>query len=149
MPQLSMHSPVGDLTISEEDGRIVSLDWGWGMIQKKTPLLEKAKKQLEDYFDGNLKKFDLPLHPDGTEFQRHVYAEMRRIPYGQTKTYGDLAFLTNSHPRPVGQACGKNPIPILIPCHRVLGKDESLTGYSGDGGVETKSALLRLEGALL
>ncbi len=149
MPQLSMHSPVGDLTISEEDGRIVSLDWGWGMTQEKTPLLEKAKQQLEDYFDGKLKKFNLPLHPEGTEFQRHVYGEMRRIPYGSTKTYSEIAFLTNSHARPVGGACGKNPIPILIPCHRVLGQNESLTGYSGDGGVETKSALLRLEGALL
>lgn len=144
-----MHSPVGDLTISEEDGRIVSLDWGWGMTQEKNPLLEKAKSQLEAYFDGSLKKFNLPLHPEGTEFQRHVYTEMRRIPYGQIKTYGDLAFLTNSHPRAVGQACGSNPIPIIIPCHRVLGKNENLTGYSGDGGVETKSALLRLEGALL
>lgn len=149
MPQLSLHSPVGDLTISEEDGRIVSLDWGWGMTQEKTPLLEKAKSQLEDYFDGKLKKFELPLHPVGTEFQRHVYTEMRRIVYGSTKTYGDLAFLTNSHARAVGQACGSNPIPILIPCHRVLGKGENLTGYSGGGGVETKSALLRLEGAIL
>lgn len=149
MPQLSLHSPVGDLTISEEDGRIVSLDWGWGMTQEKTPLLEKAKSQLEGYFDGKLKKFELPLHPVGTEFQRHVYTEMRRIVYGSTKTYGDLAFLTNSHARAVGQACGSNPIPILIPCHRVLGKGENLTGYSGGGGVETKSALLRLEGAIL
>lgn len=149
MPQLSLHSPVGDLTISEEDGRIVALDWGWGKAQNKTPVLLKAKGQLEDYFAGKLKKFTLPLHPPGTEFQRHIFAEMRRIPYGKTKTYGDLAFLTNSHSRAVGQACARNPIPILIPCHRVLGKNEALVGYSGEGGVETKSALLRLEGALL
>lgn len=149
MPQLSMHSPVGDLTISEEGGRIVALDWGWGMTQTETALLLKAKAELEAYFDGTLRKFTLPLHPHGTEFQRHIYAEMRRIPYGATKTYGDLAFLTGSHARAVGQACGSNPIPIIIPCHRVMGKNEVLTGYSGEGGVETKSALLRLEGALL
>lgn len=149
MPQLSMHSPVGDLTVSEEDGKIVSLDWGWGMTQTETPLLKKAKKELEAYFDGALKKFDLPLDPHGTEFQHHVWTEMRRIPYGKTKTYGDLAFLTESHSRAVGQACRRNPIPILIPCHRVLGQNEALTGYSGGEGVDTKYALLRLEGALL
>jgi len=149
MPQLSMHSPVGDLTISEEDGRIVSLDWGWGMTQTETPLLKKAQKELEAYFDGKLRKFDLLLAPHGTAFAHHVFAEMRRIPYGKTKTYGEIALLTNSHPRAVGQACGANPIPIIIPCHRVLGKNEALTGYSGDGGVETKCALLRLEGAIL
>ncbi len=149
MPQLSMHSPVGDLTISEEAGRIVSLDWGWGMIQTKTPLLKKAKAELEEYFDGKRKKFDLPLAPHGSKFAHHIYTEMRRIPFGKTKTYGDLALLTGSHPRAVGQACGANPIPIIIPCHRVLGKNEALTGYSGEGGVETKCALLRLEGAIL
>ena len=149
MPQLSMHSPVGDLTISEENGRIVSLDWGWGMTQTETRLLKKTIANLEFYFDGTLKTFDLPLHPSGTPFQRHIFAEMRRIPFGQTKTYGELAFLTDSHPRAVGQACGANPIPIIIPCHRVIGKGQVLTGYSGEGGVETKSALLRLEGVLL
>jgi len=149
MPQLSMHSPLGDLTVSEEDGKIVALDWGWGMTQTETRLLKKARRELEAYFDGKLKKFSLPLAPPGTAFQNHVYTEMRRIPFGKTKTYGEIALVTGSHPRAVGQACGSNPIPIIIPCHRVLGKNEALTGYSGEGGVETKCALLRLEGALL
>lgn len=149
MPQLSMHSPVGDITVSEEEGKIVSLDWGWGMTQKKTPLLLKAKEQLGAYFDGTLKKFTLPLRPPGTPFAHLVWAEMRRIPYGKTLSYGELAFLVENHPRAVGQVCANNPIPIIIPCHRVLGSKETLGGYSGEGGLVTKCDLLRLEGFLL
>ena len=149
MPQLSLHSPVGDLSISEEDGAIISLDWGWGAIQTETKLLLKARDQLNAYFDGELKKFALPLIPAGTPFQQKVWAAMRRIPYGQTATYGDLAHRIDSAARAVGRACGTNPLPILIPCHRVVGGDDRLGGYSGDGGLETKIALLRLEGALL
>lgn len=149
MPQLSTHSPVGDLTISEEEGKLVSLDWGWGKDQLETPLLVKAKNELEEYFDGTRKTFDLPLNPPGTKFLRHVWAELRRIPYGKTITYGELAVLVENVPRALGQACGKNPIPIIIPCHRVLGSGKQMVGYSGDGGVETKCALLRLEGAIL
>ena len=149
MPQLSLHSPVGDLSISEEDGAIIALDWGWGAIQTETKLLLKARDQLNAYFDGELKKFALPLIPTGTPFQQKVWAAMRRIPYGQTATYGDLAHSIDSAARAVGRACGTNPLPILIPCHRVVGGDDRLGGYSGDGGLETKIALLRLEGALL
>lgn len=149
MPQLSLHSPVGDITVSEEAGKIVSLDWGWGMEQTETPLLKKARVQLEAYFDGDLKKFTLPLNPPGTPFAHHVWAEMRRIPSGQTLSYGELAVLVESHPRAVGQVCAKNPIPILIPCHRVLGSKDALGGYSGEGGLVTKCALLALEGVLL
>jgi methylated-DNA-[protein]-cysteine S-methyltransferase len=149
MPQLSMHSPVGDLSISQEDGAIVSLDWGWGSIQDETTLLAKARDQLNAYFDGAATSFALPLIPLGTPFQQKVWAAMRRIPYGQTTTYGDMAKELGSAARAVGGACGRNPLPILIPCHRVLGADGRLGGYSGDGGLETKTALLRLEGALL
>ena len=149
MPQMSMHSPVGDLTISEDGGAIVSLDWGWGAIQTDTPLLSKAKDQLERYFDGDRSKFALPLIPHGTRYQQRVWAAMRRIPYGRTATYGDLAKSLDSAARAVGRSCGQNPLPILIPCHRVVGADGKLGGYSGDGGLETKTALLRLEGALL
>ena len=144
-----MHSPVGDLTISEDGGAIVSLDWGWGAIQTDTPLLLKAKDQLERYFDGDRSKFALPLIPHGTPYQQKVWAAMRRIPYGRTATYGELAKSLDSAARAVGRSCGQNPLPILIPCHRVVGADGKLGGYSGDGGLETKTALLRLEGAWL
>jgi len=148
MPQISMHSPVGDITVSEQDGEIVALDWGWGRDQTPTPLLERTRQQLEDYFDGGMTSFDLPLAPAGTSFQRAVWSEMQKIPPGYTKTYGDVATTLTSAARAVGVACGANPIPIIIPCHRILAAN-SLGGYSGSGGIETKVALLRLEGALL
>ncbi len=148
MPQLSLHSPVGDLTISSEDEHIVAVDWGWGRDQSETDLLRTARAQLDAYFDGQLKAFDLPLAPPGTPFDRRVWRGMCAIPYGATQTYGELATRVDAIARAVGVACGRNPIPIIIPCHRVLAGD-GLGGYSGSGGVETKIALLRLEGALL
>lgn len=149
MTQLSMHSPVGDLTISEDGGAVVSLDWGWGALQTETPLLREAKRQLERYFDGELEQFDLPLRPYGTSFRKQVWDAMLRIPYGSTQTYGKIAADVGSPARAVGGACGANPIPIIVPCHRVLGANGALGGYSGEGGTETKAFLLRLEGALL
>jgi methylated-DNA-[protein]-cysteine S-methyltransferase len=146
MPQLSLHSPVGDLSLSEEDGALVALDWGWGRDQTPTPLLKEAIRQLNAYFDGKLTDFDLPLAPFGTAFQKRVWQQMRKIPYGKTRTYGALAEKLKSGARPVGTACGRNTIPIIIPCHRVVGTS-TLGGYSGAGGLETKAALLRLEGA--
>ncbi|GLQ04943.1 methylated-DNA--[protein]-cysteine S-methyltransferase [Sneathiella chinensis] len=150
MPQLCMHSPVGDLTLTEEDGAIVSLDWGWvpSEWQEKTPLLEQAIQQLNDYFDGERLDFDLPLNPPGSDFQKQVCAAMNAIPGGQTRSYGDIARDLDSSAQAVGNACGLNPIPIIIPCHRVLAAGKDLGGYSGDGGLDTKKALLRLENAL-
>lgn len=149
MPQLSLHSPIGDLTISEEDGRIVALDWGWGCRQEPTPLLEAAVAQLEDYFDGRRRDFDLPLAPHGTAFQRRVWDALRAIPFGEVRRYADLATAVGSAPRAVGMACGRNPLPIIIPCHRVVAGSGGLGGYSGMDGIETKRALLTLEGVLL
>jgi methylated-DNA-[protein]-cysteine S-methyltransferase len=148
MPQLSLHSPVGDLTISVDDDKIVAVDWGWGRDQDSTPLLRDAKKQLEAYFDGHLKKFDLPLAPEGSPFQKDVWRVMVKIPYGKTLTYGAVAERLDSSARSVGTACGRNPLPILIPCHRIIAAGNSKGGYSGAGGLKTKAALLRLEGAL-
>jgi methylated-DNA-[protein]-cysteine S-methyltransferase len=148
MPQLSIESLVGPLTLSEEDGAIVAVDWGWGREQSETPLLRRARDQLNAYFDGKTPDFDLPFRPHGTPFQHRVWQAMREIPYGRTETYGELAARIGGIARAVGLACGANPIPILIPCHRVVGR-VGLGGYSGDGGVETKALLLRLEGVLL
>jgi methylated-DNA-[protein]-cysteine S-methyltransferase len=148
MPQLSMHSPIGDITISEEDGKIVSVDWGWARDQKPTPLLKDAKRQLDAYFDGALEKFDLPLRVEGTSFQKQVWREMCKIPAGQTRTYGDIAQRLKASAQSVGTACGRNRFPVIIPCHRVVAAN-GLGGYSGAGGVETKIALLELEKALM
>lgn len=147
MAQLSFHSPVGELTISEQDGKIVSIDWGWSPFSKETDLLISVRSLLEDYFDGNNPAFDVPLELLGTPYQKKIWAVLRQIPYGETWTYAQVAQKANSHARPVGLACGRNPLPILIPCHRVMGKDGRLTGYSGGEGVETKQYLLDLEKA--
>ena len=144
MPQLSLHSPIGDLTVSEDAGAIVSLDWGWGRDQTETPLLVRARAQLLAYFDCARRDFDLPLAPAGTAFRRRVWDALRAIPYGATATYRDLAAAVGSAPRAVGQANATNPIPILIPCHRVVAVG-GIGGYSGGEGLATKRALLALE----
>lgn len=111
-------------------------------------LLERAAAQLTAYFAGDLAMFDLPLAPAGSPFQRRVWAEMTRIPYGRTRTYGELARRVEGVARAVGQACGANPIPILIPCHRVVASGGHLGGFSGGLGAASKSALLVREGAV-
>ncbi|MCH8861986.1 MAG: methylated-DNA--[protein]-cysteine S-methyltransferase [Proteobacteria bacterium] len=147
MPLLSLHSPIGDLSVAEEDGRIVSLDWGWGSEQSRTSLLREAARQINAYFDGELQEFSLPLAPPGTPFQQSLWAALGDIPYGETLTYGTLAKRVKTSPRAAGMACGANPLPLIIPCHRVVGAAGQLGGYSGRGGTDTKTALLRLEGA--
>ncbi|MBB2201953.1 methylated-DNA--[protein]-cysteine S-methyltransferase [Gluconacetobacter tumulisoli] len=147
MPQLSMHSPLGGLTLSEDDGAIVALDWGWGRDQDETPLLRAVRDRLDAYFDGAADPFDdLPLAPYGTAYQQKVWQALRAIPVGQTRTYRDIARTAGGSPRSVGQANSVNPIPILIPCHRVVAA-LGLGGYSGDGGLADKQFLLGLEGA--
>ncbi|MCF8473485.1 MAG: methylated-DNA--[protein]-cysteine S-methyltransferase [Emcibacter sp.] len=147
MAQLSFHSPIGDLTLSEEENKIVSLDWGWSPLSKETSFLIKAKNMINLYFDGEAPDFKIALDAYGTDFQKRVWQAMIEIPYGKTMTYGELADKIGSHPRAVGSACGKNPIPIIIPCHRIMGKNGKLTGYSGGEGISTKLFLLELEKA--
>ena len=146
MNSLSISSPVGNLVLDEDRGAIVAIRWADEPAGNGSPLLAEAARQLDAYFAGKLSSFDLPLRPAGSDFETRVWAQMQQIPYGQTRCYGDLAAATGSAPRAVGRACGRNPIPIVIPCHRVLGKGW-LGGYSGSGGLETKQALLALEGA--
>jgi methylated-DNA-[protein]-cysteine S-methyltransferase len=144
LPQLSLHTPIGDLSVAEEDGAIVSLDWGWGRDQSPTPLLCRARDELFAYFDGTLTRFDLPLNPAGTSYRRRVWSALLQIPYGATRSYAEIARQVGGSPRSVGQAVGANPIPIIIPCHRVLATT-GIGGYSGGEGLPTKRALLALE----
>lgn len=146
--QLSLHTPVGDITVSEDDGRIVAVDWGWGRDQAATPLLLRARDLLDAYFDGEPVVFDLPLAPSGSPYRQAVWAELRRIPYGATRTYAEIAREAGGAPRSVGGANAANPIPILIPCHRVLATG-GIGGYSGGEGLVTKRALLALEARAL
>ncbi len=149
MARLSFASPLGRLTLFEEGGAITALIWGGKSAGKASPLLQAAKRQLDAYFAGQRQSFDLPLAPDGSPSERRVWALMARIPYGETRSYGQLAKALKLSPRAVGRACARNPLPILLPCHRVTGAEGELGGYSGEGGVETKRRLLLLEGALL
>lgn len=144
MKQMVYRSPLGPIAVAEVDGLITGLTWS-GRTTDVSPLLRAACAQLEEYFNGARQVFDLPLDM-GTGFQGQVRRAMAAIPYGETRTYGDLAREIDAPAQAIGQACGANPIPILIPCHRVLGA-KGLGGFSAKGGVETKVALLRLEGA--
>lgn len=144
----SLMTPVGTLSLFEDEGKIVVLEWGQAPKGIETPLLTEAKAQLSAYFSAKLTQFDLPLDPGGSAFQKKVWQAMGEIPFGQTRTYGEIAQQIGSSARAVGGACAKNPIPILIPCHRIVGSDGKLTGYSGGEGVETKIQLLRMEEAV-
>jgi methylated-DNA-[protein]-cysteine S-methyltransferase len=145
MPQLSLRTGLVDtITVTEEDGAIVAIDWGWGRDQQETGLLREACRQLEQYFEGERQRFDLPLNPRGTPYQRRVWEALVAIPYGETRTYTQVAAVAGGVSRSVGGANSRNPIPIVIPCHRVLAAT-GLGGFSGGDGVETKRRLLRLE----
>lgn len=147
---IALNSPIGPLTIFEADGAIVAVEWGWPpeTDEKPSALLERARDQIEEYFDGKRMEFDLPLAPMGTPFQRKVWQAIAAIPFGRARSYGDLARELDTAPRALGGACGRNPIPIIIPCHRVLAGNKALGGYSGMDGIDTKRFLLRLEGVL-
>ena len=141
MPSLSVPSPVGRLSIEEADEHIVAIRWTADAADNESRLLVEAARQLAAYFAGRLRDFDLPLAPEGSLFEQRVWAAMQLIAYGETRSYGDLAAMVGSAARAVGRACGRNPIPIVIPCHRVLAKG-GLGGYSGEGGLATKERLL-------
>ena len=150
-----MDSPVGELRIIEQGGAITSIEFQpFGDVDGRPrgerdddcPVLGEAVRQLRAYFARDLKEFDLPLAPPGTAFQQRVWEQLRGIGYGETSSYGQIAGrlgLTGHGARAVGLANGRNPIPIVIPCHRVVGANGSLTGYAG--GLERKQTLLELE----
>lgn len=145
MHQAAYIGPLGRLLITADNGVITRLKWGDDPADTPTDLLQTVCQQLDEYFNNTRQAFDLPLD-FGTGLQMRVRRAMAAIPYGETRTYGDLARQLNTPAQAIGQACGANPIPILIPCHRILGA-KSLGGFSAPGGVETKIALLKLEGA--
>lgn len=145
MSQMFFHSPLGWLTLFEDEGCLVSLDWGRGMESCETALLCEARSQLEAWFDRRLERFDVPLAPAGTVFAARVRAELCSVPFGATRTYGEVAASLGSSARAVGMACARNPLPILVPCHRVLATGGRLGGYSAFNGIESKDWLLRFE----
>jgi methylated-DNA-[protein]-cysteine S-methyltransferase len=145
-------SPVGRLALEAEGDALTGVRWagaGERATSVRSPVLKEASRQLERYFARKLKAFDLPLAARGSDFQRSVWKVMREIPYGETATYGGIAMALASGARAVGTACGRNPIPIIVPCHRVLGSGGTEGGFSGGQGLPTKRKLLALEGVVL
>lgn len=150
-------SPVGPLLLAASDDALVAIEFedSWHPVRRNAdwgagdnPMLRETRRQLGEYFAGKRRSFELPLSPQGTPFQRSVWTTLATIPYGETWSYRDVAHRIGKPEavRAVGAANGRNPIPIVLPCHRVIGADGSLTGFGG--GLPTKAFLLRLEGAL-
>ncbi len=148
-----LNSPIGDLLLAGDDDGLSLIGFPQGKMRHDPEpdwiFNEKpfavARQQLEEYFAGERTVFDLPLHLSGTDFQVQVLQELQRIPYGETTSYGEIAKRIGRPKamRAVGAANGRNPIPIIVPCHRVIGSSGDLTGFGG--GLDTKEALLRLE----
>ena len=150
-----IESPVGKLKLVASANALVAVLWEHeqpnrvklnpATLAPQQPILLEAERQLAEYFSGERIQFDLPLEPGGSEFQKRVWQALREIPFGQTRSYLDLAKAVGSSKaaRAVGAANGKNPLSIVVPCHRVVGADGSLTGFAG--GLDTKAALLALE----
>ena len=146
MEQAVIFTPMGPLTLFAQENCLAALVFGDFGGYDHLPLFEEARRQLEEFFAGSRQNFDLPLNPGGTDFQRRVWRTLLDIPYGTAISYRELARRADC-PRgyqAVGQANGRNPLPILIPCHRVIGADGTLGGYSG--GLDRKRFLLDLEG---
>ena len=137
--------PFGTFHITSDGEAITALYTGAAPETDSCPVLEEAAQQLTEYAAGTRQSFDLPVAPKGTAFQQTVWAALQAIPYGQTRTYGDIAAAIGipKATRAVGMACNKNPILMVIPCHRVIGKNGSLTGFGA--GLELKETLLNLE----
>jgi methylated-DNA-[protein]-cysteine S-methyltransferase len=152
-------SPIGELRLVEQGGAITAIEFSpfppvrqsndgrvRGDRADDDPLLMETARQLRAYFDRDLKEFDLPLAPQGSDFQQRVWAQLLGVAWGETASYGEIAHRlghTNAASRAVGLANGRNPIPIVIPCHRIIGANGTLTGYAG--GLDRKQLLLELE----
>ena len=150
-----MNSPVGKLKLVVNERALVAILWENDLDtrvklssmtqQDRNPILCRTEKQLKEYFDGMRTQFDLPLEPMGTDFQQKVWQALRQIPFGVTRSYGEIAkaIASPKASRAVGAANGKNPISIIVPCHRVIGSNGKLTGFAG--GLKAKEILLHLE----
>jgi methylated-DNA-[protein]-cysteine S-methyltransferase len=145
-------SPLGDLQLYSDGSHVVKIGFPGEALEAaregNDPVLEACAGQLAEYFRGDRRRFDLPLAPRGTDFQREVWRALADIPYGETRSYSEIARAIGRPRavRAVGAANGRNPLPIVVPCHRVIGSDGSLTGFAG--GLSAKTCLLELEGAL-
>jgi methylated-DNA-[protein]-cysteine S-methyltransferase len=141
-----LDTPTGRLLIKSNGLAITRVAW----LKRDDPIptgetdtvCDRAAAELTEYFSGSLKTFTVPIHLEGSDLQLRVWQVMREIPFGQVLTYGDVAHQIGSEPQAVGTTCGQNPIPVIVPCHRIVGAGGKLTGFSGGNGIETKAFLL-------
>lgn len=147
MHSRTLESPFGPVSFTVDRGRLTRVWFGTAdeTSESPDPVADKVAAQLRAYFDGSLHEFDLPLAPPENAFQAGIRTCMVAIPYGEMRTYGDLARDLESAPQAIGQGCGNNPIPIIVPCHRVVGSGGKLGGFSGGDGAPTKRKLLNHE----
>ncbi|MDA8579782.1 methylated-DNA--[protein]-cysteine S-methyltransferase [Pontimonas sp.] len=149
MDHFTFESPLGPISLHGHDDHLTGVSLGVAHAHSKpTPLLVRAQQQLTEYLEGERREFDLPVHFSGTPFQEAIWSSLRTIPYGHTESYQALGEKAGrgKAPRAVGGAVGRNPLPIIVPCHRILAADGRITGYSGGDGIPTKKWLLDREG---
>ena len=142
---LSFHTKLGWINIKEANQQLVSISFGKKTNKGKSTYLLKIKNQIKDYTNGKLKKFNLDIFLEGTTFQKKIWRELQKIPYGKTKSYGQVAQKFNTSPRYVGNVCGLNKYLLVVPCHRVIRSDGSYGGFSSLGGIKLKKRLIKLE----
>ena len=144
--EITFKTSIGNIQLVSKNKEIVSIQFTTKKVkQSNLALLNKTKKQIEEYIVGQRKLFDIKINPEGTKFQKTVWKKLYTIPYGKTVSYLKLANRLNTSPRAIGNACGKNPLLIVIPCHRVLSIKKELTGFSALAGIITKKKLLKIE----
>ena len=141
----SFKTKFGWIIIKEKNNHIVSISFGKKIVQNKNKKLEKIIKIISQYFEGNRLNFNMPLLIEGTNIQKRIWKEIKKIPYGQTRSYGEISKKIGCSPRYIGKVCGQNEHLIIIPCHRVIRSDGQLGGYSSKGGINLKKKLLSLE----
>ena len=142
---LSFYTQLGWMTAIEQDDKIIELKFMKKKSEGKSLILQRIKKNVNDFFSKKIKSFNFPYKIHGSNLQIRIWRELKKIPYGKTKSYGDIAKIVKTSPRYVGNVCGQNKHLLVIPCHRVIRTDGSLGGFSGTGGLSLKKRLLKLE----
>ena len=142
---LSFYTRLGWMTAIEQDDKIIELKFMKKKSEGKSLILQRIKKNVNDFFSKKIKSFNFPYKIHGSNLQIRIWRELKKIPYGKTKSYGDIAKIVKTSPRYVGNVCGQNKHLLVIPCHRVIRTDGSLGGFSGTGGLSLKKRLLKLE----
>ena len=143
--ELSFKTNFGWINVKEVNEQLISIRFGKKINKGKSKNLIRVKNQIQKYTNGRLKKFNLDIFLQGTNFQKKIWRELQRIPYGKTKSYGQIAKKFNTSPRFVGNVCGLNKHLLVVPCHRVVRSDGTLGGFSSLGGIKLKKRLIKLE----